>query len=100
MNGGGLAFAIIIFFLLTLAFVGFCIYFFFKQLQFVIQAINLYKKILNREDAILNVLIDIRDNTKQFSETDSPVSNNRNCPSCDAVLSDSDVFCPECGKEL
>ncbi|HOW55692.1 MAG TPA: zinc ribbon domain-containing protein [Syntrophorhabdaceae bacterium] len=99
-EGGGLAMLFIFVVLPFLGFIGFFIYFVFKILQFVIQAINLYKKILNREDAILKVLIDIRDNTKQFSETDSPASSNRNCPSCDAVLSDSDVFCPECGKEL
>jgi len=53
-------------------FVLFCIYFFFKSLQFVISAINLYKKIINREDAIIKLLIDIRDNTKKYSESDLP----------------------------
>lgn len=99
MGEGGLAFAIVLFFLLTLAFVGFCIYFFFKQLQFVIQAINLYKKILNREDAILKVLIDIRDNTKHFSESTSINSESPVC-TCGTMISSSDEFCPECGKKL
>ncbi len=46
----------------------FFIYFIFKQIQFVLQAINLYKEILNREEAIIKLLIDIRDGTKRYSE--------------------------------
>ena len=28
------------------------------------------------------------------------VKNGKKCSSCDAVVSDDDVFCPECGKKL
>lgn len=46
--------------LVILSFIGFVIYFIFKQLEFVIQAINLYKKMINRQDAMLKLLKDIR----------------------------------------
>ncbi len=44
----------------VLGFMGFVIYFIFKQLQFVIQAINLYKKMINRQDVMIKLLKDIR----------------------------------------
>ena len=44
----------------------FIIYFIFKSLQFVIQAINLYKKMVIRQDATIKILLDIRDNTKHY----------------------------------
>lgn len=47
-----------------LAFIGFCIYFIFKILEFVIRATNLYEKIITREDVIIQLLIDIRDSNK------------------------------------
>jgi len=65
-----------------LAFIVFVIYFIFKILQFVIQAINLYKKILNRQDSMLKILLDIRDNTKNYENTYStsvePNANSAN----------------------
>jgi len=48
------------------AFVIFCIYFFFKQLEFVLVSVNLYRKMVNRQDAMIQLLIDIRDNTKSY----------------------------------
>lgn len=97
-SGGGGGFLILIV-LAFLAFIGFCIYFIFKQLEFVIRAINLYKKILNREDAILSVLLDIRDNTKKFSGSGSTDTESVEC-TCGAKLSGSDEFCPECGRKV
>jgi len=61
-----------------LAFIGFCIYFVFKILEFVIRAINLYEKIVTREDIIIQLLIDIRDNNKSVSAADwseRPIEN-------------------------
>lgn len=61
-----------------LAFIGFCIYFIFKILEFVIRAINLYEKIVTREDVIIQLLIDIRDNNKSVSADDwseRPIEN-------------------------
>ena len=63
---------IIIFILINFAFFFFVIYFIFKSLQFVIQAVNLYKKMIDRLDANLNVLLDIRDNTKNYKIAGSP----------------------------
>lgn len=56
---------------LALVFVGFVVYFIFKQLQFVIQAINLYKKMVERQDMIIKLLSDI-------SKTKSNVGSNIN----------------------
>lgn len=67
-TGGGM----LLLTLLFLGFLGFCIYFFFKSLQFVIQAVNLYKKMIDREEAILQVLVDIRDNTRSFQTDSNP----------------------------
>lgn len=51
---------------LLLPFIAFAIYFFFKCLQFVVQAISLHKKMVIRQDATIKLLVDIRDNTKQY----------------------------------
>jgi len=50
--GGFLTFIAFVF----LAFVGFVIYFIFKQIQFVIQAIDLYKDMVLRLDKIIEIL--------------------------------------------
>ncbi|MFW6052898.1 MAG: hypothetical protein ACOC8I_03200 [Desulfosalsimonas sp.] len=57
-------------FLAFLAFVGFAIYFIFKILEFVMQAINLYKNIIEREDTIIKLLEEIR-NSNNLSENRS-----------------------------
>lgn len=54
--------------LLLLGFIGFVIYFIFKILEFVIVSVNLYKKMVRRQDAMLKLLMDIRDNTKTFDD--------------------------------
>jgi len=46
------------------AFILFSIYFIFKLLQFVIVSVNLFKKMVKGQDAIIKILIDIRDQTK------------------------------------
>jgi hypothetical protein len=103
---------LILFFLLAfLAFVGFVIYFIFKQVQFVVQAVNLYKKILYREEAIIKILLDIRDNTKNAGisidslEELPPSPGGKNyCPYCQRFDSYYDatgnLFCPNCRKVL
>jgi len=101
----------LLFFFAFLGFVGFSIYFIFKQLQFVIQAVNLYKKILYREEAIIKILLDIRDNTKIADvsmesleeEPPSPAGTNY-CPYCQKYDSyfdaNGNLFCPNCQKVL
>ena len=55
--------------IILVAFILFCIYFIFKQIQFVLVSVNLYKKMVTRQDAIVNLLLDIRDNTKKYHST-------------------------------
>ncbi len=53
---GGVLFSGII----LLAFIGFVIYFIFKQIEFVVKAINLYEKMIVRQDVMIKLLKDIR----------------------------------------
>jgi len=108
MEGQG---TLVVFGLIFISFVIFVIYFIFKILQFVIQAINLYKKILNRQDAMLRILLDIRDNTKKYeninSYSDEIINTSSNeddgtavCENCKAVVPDNAKFCTNCGSHF
>jgi hypothetical protein len=57
MGAGGFVTILIIGFV---GFILFCIYFILKQLQFVLVSVNLYKKMVNRQDAVVKLLLDIR----------------------------------------
>ena len=57
MNAQGV---VIIIGIIVLAFIGFVIYFIFKQLEFVIRAINLYEKMITRQDTMIKLLKDLR----------------------------------------
>ncbi len=46
---------------LILVFIGFIIYLVFKSIQFTIQAVNLYKEMIARQDVMVKLLKDIRD---------------------------------------
>jgi len=50
-----------------LSFIAFCLHIFAKHLQFVINAIDLYKAIIHREDTIIQLLVDIRDDARTRS---------------------------------
>lgn len=83
----------------------FGIFFIYKQVQFVIMSVNLYKKMVNRQDAMVRLLLDIRDNTKRYSENMLP--EEIECPHCghSLELEDSErqarrFSCPDCGKEI
>jgi len=102
----------------------FVIYFIFKILQFVIQAINLYKKMIVRQDATLKLLIDIRDNTKQFESNSIKEAEKeilieqkdafKKCPKCNFTVpalykrcskcghafTDEKYYCDECNAEV
>jgi len=108
MEGQG---TLVVFGLIFFSFVIFVIYFIFKVLQFVIQAINLYKKILNSQDAMLRILLDIRDNTKKYENLNSyseeifNTSSSKDdgtsvCENCKAVVSDKAKFCTNCGSHF
>ena len=111
MGGSGLQF----FGVIIVLFILFGIYFVFKQVQFVLQAIDLYKKILNRQDTIIKILIDIRDNKKTSSgifvaseddysrgalakEYDAN-SAGQFCGYCGAKLLSNNKSCPACKRE-
>jgi len=123
MNNIGVGGLLTILVLLFLAFVGFVIYFIFKLLQFVLVSVNLYKKMVRRQDAIIKLLIDIRDNTKKFVIGDSEVLDMETkddeekelrtveepfkkepsefiCPNCRQLVSKEETFCPKCGERL
>ena len=89
----------------------FIIYFIFKILQFVVMAINLYKKMVNRQDAMLKLLLDIRDNTKKFENLNSSseiidnMASDENdngfiCEGCKTKVSANAKFCPKFGAEF
>ena len=42
----------------------------YKAIQFTLTATNLYKKIIIREDIVIKLLVDIRDNTKSIKAED------------------------------
>jgi hypothetical protein len=46
----------------------FVVYFLFKALGFVINATRLYRKMIDRQDSIIKLLIDIRDNSKTIDD--------------------------------
>ena len=50
--------------LVLLAFLGFAVYFIFKALQFVVQAIKLYKDMISRQDMMIRLLTDIKDSLR------------------------------------
>ena len=84
----------------------------FKSLQFTFTATNLYKKMINRQDLMVKLLIDIRDNTRtavvdDLEKLDSAAaggtaSGSLYCPSCQKSNGYQDVngdsFCPNCQK--
>ena len=56
----------LLFILLIIAALIFIIYLIIKYLQFIINATNLYEKMVNHQDKMVKLLQDIRDNTKKF----------------------------------
>jgi len=103
---------------ILIGFILFCIYFIFKQIQFVLVSVNLYKKMVNRQDAMVKLLLDIRDKTKKYDtsspcsalieedevEEDSPKTGESEeagpdfCYYCGAENPDKLLVCPSCGK--
>jgi hypothetical protein len=66
----------------------------FKALQFTLTATNLYKKMISREDIIIKLLLDIRDNTKT-----AEIAELANLDLATTVTAPSGlIFCPSCGK--
>jgi hypothetical protein len=105
---GMLTFIVIV----ILGFFGFIIYFNFKVIQFILTATNLYKKMVSRQDAMVKLLIDIRDNTKSYNiadvvedtvaEEDLERLKASYCYHCGTPVSDKDQDkpCQSCGKNI
>jgi hypothetical protein len=86
----------------------------FKAIQFTLTATNLYKKMINREDLVIKLLLDIRGNTKTTKIDDlqklesmaagATSSRSIYCPSCEKSDGYRDAlgnaFCPNCRKVI
>lgn len=53
---------IVLILLVFLGFLGFSVFFIFKQLQFVLQAVNLYKEMIQKQEESLKILKEINNN--------------------------------------
>ena len=121
---------IVIALLLFLGFIFFCIYFIFKQMQFVIQAINLYKDMVTRQDMMIKLLKDVRGGDISNNRNDSNLIENKdeeklkieaekqakldnqlllqakkdykqgNCPECGEEIDKKLIKCLACGADL
>lgn len=86
---------LVLFGLAFLAFAGFVVYFIFKQLEFVIRAIGLYEKMVNRQDTIIKLLMQLRDGTSGDQDAHVPPIAAERLPATDQAP--SNVKCPDCG---
>ena len=86
----------------------FYLIFMFKMIQFYLNATSLYKKMILRQEATLNLLMDIRDNTKyydpkMFEENDKDFESEaergvvKYCPVCNHKVPVIYRRCPQCG---
>ena len=98
-----------LFLLAFLAFVGFVIYFIFKQLEFVIRAIKLYLRMISRLDMIIKLLAEIRggppvaipaDEDPEDGIPAGTTPNKTRCGSCGAISERGTKFCEQCGANL
>ena len=92
----------------------FCIYFILKQLEYVLVSVNLFRKMVQRQDAIMRILIDMRDGTRGYRLSrglEDPDDDEGDEPASipyDATVSGDDsgaeagdgAFCFHCGAEL
>jgi len=90
--------------LILLGFIGFCIYFIFKVLQFVIQAINLYKDMITRQDMIIRLLKNVQPGYEINSQTKTQKSYHDEteifCTNCGEKLTSNSSQCPACGTQV
>lgn len=90
--------------LILLGFIGFCIYFIFKVLQFVIQAINLYKDMITRQDMIIRLLKNTQPGYERNSQTKTQKPDYDEtsifCTNCGEKLPSNSSQCPACGTQV
>lgn len=115
--GGFFTFLAVVF----LAFLGFSIYFIFKQIQFVIQAVDLYKAMVVRLDKVIELLSQNPQNSNLIASITgagrSPATVKANgaqnqqpetqavgpvgvCPNCDARIPLTSTSCPKCKADF
>ena len=108
----GLLFFLLLVFIFMAGILIFILTTLFKAIQFTLTATNLYKKMINREDLMVKLLIDIRDNTRNAVVSDldkldlvaAGVTSGDSiyCLSCkksDGYKdANCDAFCPHCQK--
>ena len=63
------------------AFVAFCIFFFFKLLEFVIRAINLYEQMISRQDVMIKLLKDISGSEDHQNDIEDVEAMGKSLPS-------------------
>jgi len=90
--------------IILLGFVGFCIYFIFKILQFVIQAINLYKDMITRQDMIIRLLKNAQPGYEINNQTERQKSHHDEksifCTNCGEKVTSNSSQCPACGTQV
>lgn len=94
--------------LVVLAFVFFVMYYIFKSLQFVIQAVNLYKDMITRQDVIIRLLTSIKEGISKPDTSGTAIekgtieSDDKSvfCTNCGTKVSHSATQCPNCQKVL
>lgn len=97
--------------LLGVGFVAFVIYFIFKQIQFFLTATDLYKKMVEQQGSMIQLLLDIRGGSKQFQPNEymqnaaqADVSTQATLPSdawkcrCGTVNAKNDSNCSSCKR--
>lgn len=115
--GGFFTFLAVVF----LAFLGFSVYFIFKQIQFVIQAVDLYKAMVVRLDKVIELLSQYPRNPNLMASIAATASSptiekagsgaNQQpkahevgpvgiCPNCDARIPLTSTSCPKCKADF
>lgn len=90
--------------ILSLALFIFSIWYIYKQLEYWSVSERLFRKMRRRQDDMIKLLLDIRDNTKTFQPEVPEVIN---CPRCTTKLKLShserqigDIICPKCKNKI
>jgi len=77
------------------------IYLIFKSIQFTVQATNLYKKMIEGQDVMINLLFDLRDNSKKVVASNSKrlqVTSDP-LPGKSKLKPEENWVCQNCGTE-
>ena len=100
--------ALLVIGIIVVGFILFYVYFIFKQIEFVVVSVNLYRKMVRRQDAMIKLLVDIRDKTTNYRLSDEDEDGDSQEEgdaesagvSGDEEEADPCSFCFHCGEEL